>query len=255
VPDHYQTLGLSRTATAEEIKRAYRRLASQHHPDKGGDTQQFQAIQQAYDVLSDPEKKSQYDNPGQRININFGGANFDFDDIFGMFNQQARAARRNHFRMSLWVTLQDVFAGATKLVSVGTAVGSSTVEIEIPKGVQDGDNVQYPRIAPGEHDLVVQFRIKPDPVWQRNGLDLITEKKVDVWKLLLGADLQIIDPVGSELMTHIPARTQPGSLLRLKKRGMLSRTGQQGDILIRLNAVFPAHIDPEVMHAIEKHCK
>ena len=80
--NHYQTLGVERTASAEDIKRAYRKLAGQHHPDRGGDTAKFQTIQAAYDVLGDQGKRQQYDNPAPQFS---GGAPFDFDNIFNMF--------------------------------------------------------------------------------------------------------------------------------------------------------------------------
>ena len=100
--DHYAKLGVARNATQDEIKRAFRRLASQHHPDKGGDTKKFQEIQAAYDVLGDTAKRSQYDSPQPQFSGLGGGpnfnANFDFNTIFDMFGarfQPPQAQRHN----------------------------------------------------------------------------------------------------------------------------------------------------------------
>ena len=179
--DYYAALGVPKTATADEIKRAFRRLASQHHPDKGGDTQKFQAIQQAYATLGDEQKRAEYDNPRpqfsgfQGFHGTPGGVNINdiFGQMFGQqFGQQHQHPRRSHVRMTLWITLLDVATGGKRTVSLGTQSGVSAVEIDIPLGINDGDNVQSEGIGPGGSDLVVQFRISPDRTWIRDGLNL-----------------------------------------------------------------------------------
>lgn len=266
--DHYATLGVSKTATPDEIKRAFRKLASQHHPDKGGDTAKFQQIQAAYDTLGDPNKRAAYDNPspfgqqgpGPGFHFNFGGpGGFNFNDMFEMFGQRGgpnqEYQRRTHARMSLWIRLSDVATGGSRPVALSTPQGTNTVEIDIPLGINDGDNVQYQGIAPGGQDLVIQFRVHPDPQWQRNDLNLITEKEVSVWDLILGAEITVKNVLGHELVAQIPPRTQPRTLLRLKGQGLRNRTGQVGDILLRVNVVIPNQIDPELIDAIKKHQK
>lgn len=253
MPDHYQTLGVSRTASPEEIKRAYRRLASQHHPDKGGDTQRFQAIQQAYDVLSDPAQRQAYDNPQPEFQfgpgVNFG---FNFDDMFQAFRQQGQQ-RRGHVRMTLWVSLADAAQGGQRTVTLATTEGVQAVEIQIPPAINDGDHVQYPGIGPSGSDLVITYRIKPDAAWQREGLDLRTERTVMIWDLILGGTVEITDIYGNRLSANIPPRTQPGGNLRLRGRGLRDRAGNQGDLYVRLQARLPEHIADAVLEAIQQH--
>lgn len=258
----YQILGVNRDATADEIKRAYRKLASQHHPDRGGNTQTFQEIQAAYDTLSDPNKRAAYDNPG------FGGgpggfgfrsdAPFDFQSIFDIFGtrfQQPQQPRRQQARMSLWITLRDVAQGGHRTISVGSPQGTTAVEIEIPLGIEDGDTVQYPGIGPGGIDLVISYRIHPEPRFARQGLNLYTDHTVDIWSLITGGTTQIRDLLGNVLEMTIPPRTQPGTTVRLRGRGLQNRNNNFGDCLVRLQARIPDHIDPELLSLIEKTSK
>ena len=257
--DYYAALGVPKTATADDIKGAFRRLASQHHPDKGGDTQKFQAIQQAYATLSDEQKRAEYDNPRPQFSGfqgHPGGVNINdiFGQMFGQqFGQQHQHPRRSHVRMTLWISLLDVATGGKRTVSLGTQSGVSAVEIDIPLGINDGDNVQYEGIGPGGADLVVQFKITPDRKWQRDGLNLLQEVRIDIWDLILGGDLTIDTLTGKTLSTRVPARTQPGTVLRLKSQGLRDRAGHTGDIMIRVQAQIPDDIPSEIIDAIQKH--
>jgi DnaJ-class molecular chaperone len=257
--DYYAALGVPKTATADDIKRAFRRLASQHHPDKGGDTQKFQAIQQAYATLGDDQKRAEYDNPRPQFSGFHGHpGGININDIFGQmfgqqFGQQHQHPRRSHVRMTLWIKLLDVATGGKRTVSLGTQAGVSAVEIEIPLGINDGDNVQYEGIGPGGSDLVVQFRISPDQTWQRDGLNLTQEVRIDIWNLILGGDLTIDTLTGKTLSTTVPARTQPGTVLRLKAQGLKDRAGQTGDIFVRVQTFLPQNIAPEIIDAIQKY--
>jgi curved DNA-binding protein len=254
--DYYSTLGVARTASADEIKKAYRKLASQHHPDRGGDTKKFQEIQAAYDTLGDEQKRAAYNNPPQQQHHHPGGGfhnPFDLNSIFGqMFNQQMQQQRRQ-VSMALWISLADAMRGGAKTVSVSTTAGNNTVQIDIPRAIQDGDNVQYNGVAPGGMDLVVQFRVNPDPVWRREDLNLHRDCRVTVWQLILGTDLEIITPVGTTLSMTIPSRTQPGSVMRLKGQGIHGRNDQHGDILVRMQARIPDTIPDQLLESIRQH--
>jgi molecular chaperone DnaJ len=124
--DHYKTLGVDKQASADDIKRAFRKLAMQHHPDRGGNEAQFKEIQAAYDVLGDPQRRAEYDNPRQQgfkfstgPGFAAGPGGFDFDQIFSMFGaDMGRRATRNQVRISLWITLRDVAQGGTLKVKV-----------------------------------------------------------------------------------------------------------------------------------------
>ena len=255
---HYETLGIPKTASADEIKKAYRKLASQHHPDRGGDTAKFQEIQAAYETLSDPHKRAGYDNPnpfaGHSHQRSQSNAQFNFDDIFQMFGAQFTPPR-SHARMSLWITLKDVADPGPRMVSVGTSAGTQAIEIQIPNGINDGDNVQYPALAPGGQDLVITFRVKPMPNWERQGNNLITGLTATVWQLVAGAEMPIYDIKGNKLMLTIPSMTQPGAMLRVRGRGVPDRAGQPGDMLVRMSSRIPNKVSPELMAAIQKELK
>lgn len=257
----YQTLGVNRDATADEIKRAYRKLASQHHPDKGGDKTRFQDIQAAYDTLSDANKRAAYDNPGfGGMNPGFGfrdDAPFDFQTIFDIFGTRFQSGpqqrRQQQARMSLWITLRDVAEGGMRTISVGTQSGTQAVEIEIPPGINDGDSVQYPGAGPiAGMDLIITYRVHPDAKFARQGLSLYLEHTVDVWDLITGGNTLVRDILGNSLDLTIPPRTQPGTTVRLRGRGLRGRNKDFGDLLVKLQARIPDHIDPELLAMIEK---
>jgi molecular chaperone DnaJ len=156
--------------------------------------------------------------------------------------------------MNLWIQLRDVAQGGRRTVSVGTQTGTQAVDIEIPLGIDDGDSVQYPGLAPGGMDLIVSFRIHPDPRWFRSGLNVTAEHTATVWDLILGASARIRDLLGTEIAFTIPPMCQPGTTLRLRGRGLRHRSGQQGDILIRIQGSLPPKIDTELLDLIRvKH--
>jgi curved DNA-binding protein len=255
--DYYSILGVDRNATADDIKRSYRRLASQHHPDKGGDTGRFQEIEEAYRTLSDPEKRAAHDNPRPNFgNFNFNNQPFDMDGIFNMFGAKFqhphRPQRAPQARMSLWVQLSDVASGGRRTVSVGTAAGSQMIEIEIPHGIDDGATVMYPGLAPGGVDLAVTFKIHPNPRWQRKGFDLYTEHKISVWILITGGEIPVRDILNRELTVQVPAMTQPGQILRCRGRGLPDQGNRPGDMMIRIQAELPNNIPAELLEQIRQ---
>ena len=258
--NHYQTLGVDQNATPDQIKRAYRRLASQHHPDReGGDKNKFQEIEQAYRTLSDPQLKARHDNPspfGSGVGQGMNNQSFNFESIFDIFGarfqhpHQQQQRRAQHAVMTLWVTLRDVAHGGNRTISVGTHQGTTTVEIAIPTGINVGDSVQYSGVGPGGMDLVITYRIHPDPKWVRQGLTLQTEHTISVWDLIVGCETPIKDILGNNLSLTIPPGTQPGTILRLRNRGLASRSSETGDLLVKVQAQIPTDIPQELLDYI-----
>lgn len=257
--DYYQILGVDRQASADDIKRAYRRLASQHHPDKGGDKARFQEIQEAYNILGDEEQRRQYDNPQPRFNqMNFGPGAFDLDQLFRMFGANGPAQHHRTPRLDLWIGLRDVAEGGSRTVALQINNTVENIQIEIPVGISDGDSIRYPGLAPGKQDLIITFRIRPEPGWIRNGPDLTTEAHVSVYDLILGGSITVQDVRNRSLLLQIPAGTQPGSLLRMRGQGLPASTlpgragSRVGDMLVKIVARFPNNYSDEFLQAVRR---
>jgi curved DNA-binding protein len=258
VKDYYQILGVPKTAAADEIKRAYRRLASQHHPDKGGDKTKFQEIQEAYAILGDPDKRQIYDNPRPQTHFHTGPGSFDFNDLFQMFGANFQRQQGSLARLTLWIDLLDVVRGGPRVVALQVGNTISNVEIDIPPGIEDGDVIRYPGLAPGKQDLLITYRIKPNARYERQGKDIIVSHSVPLWDLILGAEIEIQDLSGGIVLLKVPPRTQPGSLLRLRGKGIPSKSfaghsvKTAGDLLVRMVARIPDHISAVLLEQIQK---
>lgn len=257
--DYYQILGVDRGASDDDIKQAYRRLASAHHPDKGGDTAKFQEIQEAYATLGDAQRRASYDNPMHRSHMHMGGmpGGFNIDEIFNMFGVNVRQQRANP-RITLWINLEDAAAGGPKMISLQLGDRVSNVEIHVPPGINDNDTIRYPRLSPDGQDLIVTYKIKPHATWQRDGRNIITERQIDLWDLLLGCEISVTDLGGSTLMINVPAGTQPGNLLRARGRGLPPSAvpghngGPPGDLLVRVQVRMPNTISEDMQSAIRR---
>lgn len=261
---HYQTLGVAKTATPDEIKKAYRKLASQHHPDKGGDTSTFQKIEEAYRILSDPQQRQQYDNPQPQPQ--FHGFNNDFDingvnmgDLFSqMFGgrphphhpHQQRQQQPNAFRTILHVTLEQAYNGDTQNVKLQTPMGLHAVNINIPKGIQDGAQVRYEKIIEGA-SLLVEFRIEPNLKYDRKFNDLYSNHPISVLDLIVGTSFEFTTLSGKTLEVKVPPKTQPYMQLKIAGQGMpIHGTTQYGDQIILLKPFIPDIINSEITESI-----
>ncbi len=266
--DYYQILGLTKSATADEIKKAYRKLALQHHPDKNkGDKaseEKFKEVTKAYEVLSDPQKKQTYDQFGEAAFEQGGpgaggpfggfgqqggpfsytytsnGGNFDFGgfsdpfEIFEQFfggggNPFGRSARRPTY--SLTISFLEAVKGATKKVNLG----GKTQTIKIPAGVNDGSRIRF-----GEADVVIE--VVPDKKFRREGYDIVSDKEITFSQAALGDTVEI-ETVEDLVKIKIPAGTQPETLVRLRGKGIKMLRGQgRGDHYIRIKIVIPKNL-------------
>jgi curved DNA-binding protein len=253
--DYYSVLGVTNTASGDEIKTAYRKLAAQHHPDKGGDTEKFQEVQEAYSTLSDAQSRARHDAELSGPQINFG-AGFNFESAFDMFHTKfshAHVNRRAQMRLTLWLTIHDVFTGGKRPVSIGTTHGNIVAEIEIPPGVQDGESLHYAGIGPGGSDIIVTFRHHVNPLWKTEGANVTTEHGVTIWECITGTQVTIKGISGESLTLTLPPTTQPGTILRLRGQGLPIRhgIGTRGDLFVKIRGRIPDGISPELLAAIQ----
>jgi DnaJ-class molecular chaperone len=259
--DYYNTLGVAKNATPEDIKKAYRTLASKHHPDKGGDTATFQKIQTAYDTLSNAEKKSQYDNPSQ--NFDFGAGGFPggfsfgtgggFNDMFTEFFKQSTTHQRRStqiYRTSVLVSLEQAYKGGDQLLKIQSPTGHNMVKIDIPKGVQDGSQIRINDVIEGAI-LIVEFRIQKHLHFDRDGNDLYYNQPISVLELIVGTTIEFTTISGTKLEVKIPAGTQPHIQLRISGQGMpIMGHSTYGDQILLLKPFIPDNIDISIIESI-----
>lgn len=258
--DHYQTLGVAKNASPDEIKKAYRKLASQHHPDKGGDTATFQKIEEAYRTLSDPQQRQQYDNPmnqgfgaqgfpGGGFHFNMNG--FNMDDIFGqMFRQHHQAQRNNVFRTTFWINLEQVYNGGEEVLKLQTPTGLHMVKVNIPKGIQDGGQIRYEKVIES-NDLIVEYRIHNHLKYERRMNDLYCNHPISVLDLIVGSTFEFTTLSGKTLEVAVPPKTQPHMHLKLGGHGLpIQGTSIYGDQIILLKPFIPDIIDSRITDSI-----
>jgi DnaJ-class molecular chaperone len=270
--DYYSTLGLKRGASDADIKKAYRSMAMKHHPDRGGDEKKFKEISQAYDFLSDPEKRRMID-AGMDPNQQGGGFNqgpFEFhfntgnmDDIFGNFGFGfgQRPLRRNKtLSINVEITLEDILAGKDINAEIGIPGGrKKIINIQVPPGIEHGQQIRYegmgdnsiPDIRPG--DLIVNVLIRNHATFKREGTSLIIEKQVSVWDALLGTSINIETLDQKILNINIPSGTQPDTVMSCRGEGLPHmRTRQRGNLLIKIKVVVPKELTISQKQMIEQ---
>lgn len=270
--DYYSTLGVKRGASSDEIKKAYRSMAMKHHPDRGGDEKKFKEISQAYDVLSDPQKKQMFDSgmdPNQPQQQGFRGGNpFEFhfgagdiNDMFGHFGFGQRPQRRNSsVNVVVDLTLEEVLTGKDVTAELGMPNGQNKViNVSIPAGIEHGQQIRYqgmggteiPGIRAG--DLIVNINVKRHPKFQRDGTTLIYEHKISAWDAILGGDVNITTLDGRTLNIGIPKGTQPDTMLSCRGEGIPDmRNKVRGNLLIKLKVEIPKNLSVEQLEKIKK---
>lgn len=254
--DHYNTLGVPRDADHDTIKKAFRKLAMQHHPDKGGDPAEFQKISEAYETLSDIDKRFQYDNPQEQGfpgGFSFNAQGFDINDIFSqIFGQQSfhRKPQRQVFRTQVFVSLIDAYNGSNQVMQLNTVNGPKIVNFAVPKGIDSGEQVRYDNLI-DDASLIVQFIVQKDLRFDRNGNDLYANVPVSVLDLITGTKIEFTTLSGKKLEVSIKPKTQPTDQIRIQGYGMpIKDSGFYGDQILLLKPFVPANISQDIVDTI-----
>ncbi len=276
--DFYKVLGVDKKASADEIKKKYRSLARDLHPDKNqGDAareEKFKAVSEAYDILSDSKKRAEYDEA--RAMFERGGfraptgGNFqggDFSDLFGGGNPQdifanlfgggvRRGPRKGaDLQTDATITFKEAVFGTTldlKLNIDGS--GSQTISARVPAGVNDGAKIRVKgKGAPGEAgpgDLFIELQVKPHAVFSRKGENLLLTLPVTFAEAALGADLKVPTLSGDDVTVRLAAGTPTGRVLRVKGRGV-KKGAVVGDLLITIEVQVPRRVEGKALDAIK----
>ena len=296
--DYYKVLGVERSATQDQIKKAYRKLAVKYHPDKNpGDKaaeEKFKEISEAYQVLGNEESRKKYDELGanwkQYENMGYGGQGFQgfdgqgfegfgssgFSDFFDMFfggqggggfdfenisfggggrgRTRTRAMKGQDLTASIDMTLREAYFGSQRMFKIG----NDTIKISIKPGVKDGQTLRvkgkgHPGFNGGENgDLLLKIHITQDPVYQRDGDDLIRNINIDIYTAILGGKMEI-DTMKGNVNVPIKPQTQNNSILRLKGLGM-PHYGKEGNgsLLLKVQLVLPNHFSEKELDLIKK---
>ena len=276
--DPYETLGVAKTASADEIRKAYRKLAKKLHPDLNpGDSQaeeRFKEVAAANDLLSDPEKRRRYDAgeidasgaekvpPHARYYRDYAqegghpyggqGAYGDFaqgDDLFAeLLRRSAEQARRrpgHDLHYELPIDFLDAVNGASKTI---TLPQGGTLNVTIPAGVEDGQTLRLrAKGAPSQGegppgDALVQIVVRPHRYFTREGDNIVLDLPITVKEAALGAEVRTPTTTGN-VMLRIPKRSNTGDVLRLRGKGVKTRSGA-GDELVKLKVMMPTEADP-----------
>ena len=292
--DYYQILGVKKAASDEEIKKAYRTLAKKHHPDKNKGNKEaenrFKEISEAYAVLSDKEKREQYDRLGREA-FSFGGgggagganpfAGFDFSqfanrgraaggarggrrtagaggftdifsDLFGGGGFEQGPQRGQDIDAELTIPFRDAVLGTTMDLSVN----GSHIKVKIPEGVSNGQKIRLRgKGAPGEiggppGDLNVLVHVTPHPFFERKGDDIYIDLPITVGEAIRGAQVDV-PTIHGPVKARIPAGTQGGQTFRLTGKGVKKKGGGHGDHYYRVQIMVPPTAPADALEKIE----
>lgn len=279
--DYYQTLEVPKSASTEEIKAAFRRLARKYHPDVATDKkaaeEKFKEINEAYEVLSDPEKRRKYDALGANweqgaypppppsggswreaasgMDFEFGGTGFSdfFEQLFGTrrtarggWFSETMPERGQDIESDILVTLEEALKGSTRRISFRRSSSNKieTYTVRIPKGVREGQRIRLAGIGgPGEAggaagDLYLRVRYERHPDFEVEGADILHEAEVPVWKAVLGGEISVPTLEGRARL-KIPPGSQSGQRLRLAGQGLPKSATERGDLYVVLVLTAP----------------
>jgi molecular chaperone DnaJ len=277
--DYYNILGVNRNANANEIKKAYRSKAKQYHPDKNpGDKsaeEQFKKVSEAFEVLSDQQKKQNYDTTGSPngggFNFNHSGGpggfhhEFHFDNMFNDFFggnpfQQRRQRKGRTLQYILNLTLEDAFYGVKRTIKYKrrnpNGLEEMTVDIDVPKGIKTGDNISfngYGDIPQGgiPGDLHIKIAVKEHGKFNRVGFDLHYPLKITLTQLLLGGKMEV-ETIDGKVAVKLNKLNKVGDSLRLRGKGMTNQQGLRGDLIVILDLDIPKKLTSEQEELIKQ---
>ena len=269
--NYYDVLGVPTDASEADIKKAFRKLASQHHPDKGGDTTKFQQIQEAYETLSDSNRRQEYDHPPrQGFSGNFHQDNYQTfgDDILAqMFGagQRGFSFRQGNMRQqnpdamaNVTITMSECYHGTVKVLQFNS---TDSINLTIPAGTLPGTrmrisgkspNKPIPQAPPG--DLLVTIQVQREGSYDMDGPNLIHYAEIDAISAMTGCDLPVRHINGSTVKLKVPPGTQHGAKLRIKAMGMPipGQAGVHGDWYTIITVHIPKITDPDTIEMLNK---
>ncbi len=278
--DYYDTLGVSRGAPAEEIKRAYRKLARKYHPDVSKEKNaeaKFKDVQEAYEVLKDPEKRASYDQlgrdyrsgqqfrppPGWEQHYGRAGSH-RFSDLNGFSDffsslfggaaggpaggpQPQAQAQQEEEAGSLEISMEEAYAGARRRVTILEAGRPRQVDVQVPAGISDGQAIRIS--GPSRAALKFRIKVRAHPLYSVIGKDVQIELPLAPWEAALGTKVAV-PTLGGTVELTIPAGAQSGQKLRLRGRGMPA--APNGDQLVVIKLVTPSADTREAREAYER---
>ena len=281
--DFYKILGIGKSASGDEIKKKYRSLARELHPDKTkGDSaleEKFKAVSEAYDILSDGKKRAEYDQARDMFERSGmrapqGGQNFqggDFSDIFGGGNPQdifanlfggggRRGPRKGQdLQTEATITFKEAAFGTTLELRLSADGGpSQTISARVPAGVNDGAKIRVKgkgsRGEAGPGDLFILLHVKPHAVFSRKGENIALTVPVTFTEAALGGDIKVPTLTGDEVTLRIAPGTSNGRVLRVKGRG-ITKGATVGDLLVTIEVQVQQRVEGEALDALKKYAE